>query len=108
MSRTTKILLIVGSLTAVGVIAFFLVRSLRNPTRDQFSSIKSESDKLGYDIFEFSSPDQMEKAFVFFQKNLTRQEAEKMLDLMKRSKDDKSAETEMIMLFNKMMKGFKN
>ena len=82
MKRTAKIALAIGGVLTVGALGVYFYTKSKIPTKDQFEEYKRLSLNKGEDTFQNLSFEQNQKAFRAYKKNLTRSEAQEMIDLI--------------------------
>jgi hypothetical protein len=87
MTKGTKVALILGGIAAVGAGVFFYIRSTK-PTEDMFNEWKRKSLAAGQDIFEGAGLEQHNKMLDKWKKNLTKKEAQSLIDNTKKNSNE--------------------
>lgn len=106
MGRTTRIIVIVSIALLVSAIVFFVVKANLKPTDQQFADLKKAMEEAGSDLLDYPVSE-TPKILESFKANLSRSEADKMIELISKMKSDKSAETQVIILYQKMLRSYK-
>jgi len=107
MSKGAKITLIVVGAVGVAIAIWLIVRKMNRATEEQFYKIYKAMELAGIDIYQWNEISQGGKIIASFTKHLSKQEADRMLELVPKVSSGSAEEKELLELFNKSMKSYK-